>query len=423
MTSLHGAEDPSLGLGQRPDAPLGTLIFRAGLVPADQLEDALEEGIKRGRRLGEILIERGLIDEADLARILAGQKGLRFVDLAETHPDPDAVALMAEEKARLYRALAIGFEDGLPLVVITDPTNDVVVREVTSAIGIEPRFAVAARSPLVEAISRAYGGTHDAAAEEPRPAEPPAPAAGEAGPVFAPHLQQSDPEQGERSLRVVRDTSDAAEPAPPSWPPTDLESPPAATRPFTPPEQPEAATPEPAPPFGTFRLPEAGHAPRLETFAKPELEPAAAPLEPAAAPLEPVAEREPAQPPGAFGEPWPPLELQVEPDETPAPAAVEAPAPAGDPTAVSEDAAPAPADALPPTVEDAPAVEPALVVIVRLSNGERVELAAAESEARAVDVARTFIRDLAEQEPSEWPLVGSRFLRPEAIVSLDIVEQ
>ena len=53
----------STPLRERPDAPLGTLIFRAGLLPAETIENALEEGVKTGRRLGEILIERGLLKE------------------------------------------------------------------------------------------------------------------------------------------------------------------------------------------------------------------------------------------------------------------------------------------------------------------------------------------------------------------------
>jgi hypothetical protein len=186
---------------QRPDAPLGTLIFRAGLVPADQLEDALEEGIKRGRRLGEILIERGLISEADLARILAGQKGLPFLEAADLDVDPEAVTLLPEEKARLYRALPVRFDNGVPVVAITDPTNDSVIREVTTAMGLEPYFVVAAKSELVDAISAAYAPTSSngslPGSEGLRLVEPAAVEAYEAPepadePIFAPHLAKPE---------------------------------------------------------------------------------------------------------------------------------------------------------------------------------------------------------------------------------------
>src|SRR4029450_11462448 len=57
------------------DVPLGTLIFRGGLLGEEQLEDALQEGMRTGKRLGEVLLERGWLNERDLGRLLAGQKG------------------------------------------------------------------------------------------------------------------------------------------------------------------------------------------------------------------------------------------------------------------------------------------------------------------------------------------------------------
>src|SRR4026208_2580931 len=89
---------------QRPDAPLGPLIFRAGLLPAETIENALEEGVKTGRRLGEILIERGLLHEEDLTRLLAGQKGLPFVSLRTEPVDPEATKVLSGGQAARFSA-------------------------------------------------------------------------------------------------------------------------------------------------------------------------------------------------------------------------------------------------------------------------------------------------------------------------------
>ena len=74
------------------DIPLGTLVHRAGLVPVDRLEAALAEGAETGRRLGEILIARGLLEERQVAELIAGQKGLPFVELHPHAVDPAARA-------------------------------------------------------------------------------------------------------------------------------------------------------------------------------------------------------------------------------------------------------------------------------------------------------------------------------------------
>ena len=106
------------------------------LLPAETIENALEEGVKTGRRLGEILIERGLLQEEDLTRLLAGQKGLPFVSLRAEQIDPEATRMLRPtNQARLFSALPIRFEEGLPLVAVRiHPTNDVLNRNIREAL-------------------------------------------------------------------------------------------------------------------------------------------------------------------------------------------------------------------------------------------------------------------------------------------------
>ena len=89
------------------DVPLGTLIFRAGLLGEEQLEGALQEGMRTGKRLGEVLLERGWLNERDLGRMLAGQKGLPFVDVNVSDVEPEALAALAEDDARRQVALPL----------------------------------------------------------------------------------------------------------------------------------------------------------------------------------------------------------------------------------------------------------------------------------------------------------------------------
>ena len=168
----------STPLRERPDAPLGTLIFRAGLLPAETIESALEEGVKTGKRLGEILTERGLISEVDLARLLAGQKGLDFVTLREQIVDTSAASLFTEEQARLFRALPYAFEGELPVVAIADPTDDVLMRNIREALGRDDaRFVVSARGELAEIATDVYSRplAPPAAAPQTVPEEEPVP--------------------------------------------------------------------------------------------------------------------------------------------------------------------------------------------------------------------------------------------------------
>ena len=60
-------------------------------------------------------------------------------------------------------------------------------------------------------------------------------------------------------------------------------------------------------------------------------------------------------------------------------------------------------------------------VIVRLNGGEDVELGRAEGREPAVRIARDMVRTIEDAEAAgEWPLFEDRFLRPGAIVSIDV---
>ncbi|HEV8459744.1 MAG TPA: hypothetical protein VGQ38_03465 [Gaiellaceae bacterium] len=79
-TDFHGP-DPQGAEPQEDRAddlrglPLGTILYRQGLVQQDELEGALVEGMESGELLGEILIRRGLLSRDDIARALAAQQG------------------------------------------------------------------------------------------------------------------------------------------------------------------------------------------------------------------------------------------------------------------------------------------------------------------------------------------------------------
>jgi type IV pilus assembly protein PilB len=137
--------------------PLGTLLMRDGLISSEQLEYALAEKEQTGRRLGEIFVSLGWVPANELARLLAEQHGLEFLDLATADVDPGALSLLPEKYARRYEALPIRFlTEDLVLVAVADPTNVVASDDLRLAIGLNVRIAVAAATELEQLIDRAH---------------------------------------------------------------------------------------------------------------------------------------------------------------------------------------------------------------------------------------------------------------------------
>ena len=104
--------------------PLLAVLASAGVASEEDLRSALAEGMDSGERLGEVVLRRGWLDEAGLARVLADQWDLRFLEDASVAIDPAAFRLIATEDARRVGAVAIGFDDGRPLVALSEPSAE-----------------------------------------------------------------------------------------------------------------------------------------------------------------------------------------------------------------------------------------------------------------------------------------------------------
>jgi hypothetical protein len=88
--------------------------------------------------------------------VLASQKGLPFVELNGAEPEPAALQMLPEEKAKLQTALPLRLEDGQLVVAVADPSNDLMLENLRRSIGYEPRLVVAAQGELKLAIDQAY---------------------------------------------------------------------------------------------------------------------------------------------------------------------------------------------------------------------------------------------------------------------------
>src|SRR5919204_4095151 len=102
------SSSPAMPGGMRRARKLGEILVEQGLISREQLEQALFEQSRTDQLLGRILIDLGLVKESDLMAALAAQVGFKFVDLADTTIDPTAAGLIPETAARRYHALPVG---------------------------------------------------------------------------------------------------------------------------------------------------------------------------------------------------------------------------------------------------------------------------------------------------------------------------
>jgi len=117
--ALAGADTPETPVR----VPLGQLLIQAGFLTQVQLDDALYEGSRTAERLGEVVVRRGLASEDDVARLLAEQWALDYVERSSIWFDANALAQMSREDAQRLEALPTRVEDGRVVVAVAEPTE------------------------------------------------------------------------------------------------------------------------------------------------------------------------------------------------------------------------------------------------------------------------------------------------------------
>jgi type II secretion system (T2SS) protein E len=137
---------------------LGAVLLRSKRLQPEQLDQALAEQVSSGRRLGEVLIERGWLFPQDIAQALAIQYGIEYVDINSVSIDLSAAARLSPEIGQ--RCCAIGVRmlaDGALLVAVADPTS-AAIKEVEAAINGAVAFAVTERADIEHAWQRILSG-------------------------------------------------------------------------------------------------------------------------------------------------------------------------------------------------------------------------------------------------------------------------
>ena len=138
---------------------IGDLLVEQKIISQSQLQEALTEQKKSGRKLGRVLIENGFVDEDRLLVLLSEQLDIPYVDLSRFELDPELVARLPETLARRYRALVLKATPTGLLVGMGDPTDIFAFDELVRILKTSIQIACVKESDLLRNVDRFYQNT------------------------------------------------------------------------------------------------------------------------------------------------------------------------------------------------------------------------------------------------------------------------
>jgi MSHA biogenesis protein MshE len=140
---------------------IGDLLIANKIVSQEQLNTALADQKKSGRKLGRVLIESGYVSEEQLLNFLSQQLNIPYIDLKRFNYKAEVVRLMPEAHARRFRAIVLEERPEGLLVGMADPTDIFAYDELARVLRRPLRLAVVKEADLLKTVDRVYRRTEE----------------------------------------------------------------------------------------------------------------------------------------------------------------------------------------------------------------------------------------------------------------------
>jgi len=155
--------------------PLGEALIKARVITSDQLLDALKEQERSGGRLGEILVDKGLLNQNTLDTFLTSQRSVTRASLFELQPDPMLVMTVGIEECVRRRLVPVSKEKltkkDLLTLAMADPSDGDSVEFVQNVTGCQALVVQCPAAEIEQYLSSFHEEAARAAQANPDPAQ------------------------------------------------------------------------------------------------------------------------------------------------------------------------------------------------------------------------------------------------------------
>ncbi len=152
---------------------LGDLLLEAGLITEEQLQSALRDR-KPNQKIGEALLQKGYITEQQLIEVLEFQLGVPHVSLYGYPFEKNLLNLVSKETAKRHLLIPLKKQGDKLYIAMADPLDFIAIEHLRLSTGFQIEPVIASKDEILRAISRYYDvedGFEEFAEEPVRPTE------------------------------------------------------------------------------------------------------------------------------------------------------------------------------------------------------------------------------------------------------------
>jgi len=138
---------------------LGDYLVETGLIDAETLQKALDIQKTKNRRLGEILIDMGAVDDEAIAEVLAKQLKIPLIRLQDREISEEVISLVPSEVALTHLVIPVDLLDNKLIVAMVNPLDRHAIEDLRFLSRMRVEIGITTHGALMEAFWRYYPHT------------------------------------------------------------------------------------------------------------------------------------------------------------------------------------------------------------------------------------------------------------------------
>ena len=138
---------------------LGELLLEKGIIDQSQLDKAVKIQKEKGGLIGQIFVMLGYVKEEEIAQVLTVQYGFPYLPLESYEISDDMIKLIPENVARQYNLIAIDKIGNLLTISMSNPLNMQAVEDIEMLSGCKVQVFISTMTDITNAIKKYYGKT------------------------------------------------------------------------------------------------------------------------------------------------------------------------------------------------------------------------------------------------------------------------
>ncbi len=135
---------------------IGELLKEKGLINEAQINVAIEQQKITGTFLGETLIKLGFVSSKEISECLAEQSGIKYIDLREYPVSEDALRLIPKDIAERGQFMPIDVQEGRIVIGVLDPNNILAIDTVSKYTKLQPVIYIVDSEAYYDTLEKAY---------------------------------------------------------------------------------------------------------------------------------------------------------------------------------------------------------------------------------------------------------------------------